>query len=91
MQLGEKFEAYRAELAAAAVPLAFYAEWQRAWSGDVKRPDAVRVLGAELRLDRLVPQEFGRSLGFRVGLARVASDTPRIRATRGYASLIYRP
>jgi hypothetical protein len=91
VQLGERFESYRAELAAVAVPLAVYAEWQRAWDGGAKRPDAVRALGAELRLDRLVPQEFGRSLSFRIGLARVASETPRIRATRGYASLIYRP
>lgn len=91
VQLGERFEAYRAEVAAAAVPLAVYAEWQRAWDGGAKRPDAVRALGAELRLDRLVPQEFGRSLSFRIGLARVASDTPRIRATRGYAALVYRP
>ncbi len=91
VQLGERFESYRAELAANAVPLAVYAEWLRAWDGGAERPDAVRVLGTELRLDRLVPQEFGRSLGFRVGVARVASDTPRIRATRGYASLVYRP
>lgn len=91
VQLGERVESYRAEVAAAAVPLAVYAEWQRAWDGGAQRPDAVRALGAELRLDRLVPQEFGPSLSFRVGLARVTSDTPRIRATRGYASLVYRP
>jgi hypothetical protein len=91
VQLGERFESYRAELAAAAAPLAVYAEWQRAWDGGAERPDAVRTLGVELRLDRLVPQEFGRSLGFRVGLARIASDAPRIRATRGYAWLVYRP
>ena len=91
IQLGERFESYRAELAAAAAPLAVYAEWQRAWGGGANRPDPVRALGGEIRLDRLVPEEFGRTLSFRVGLARVTSDTPRIRATRGYASLVYRP
>src|SRR5262249_39759128 len=32
-QLGNSLEGYRAELAAAEVPVAIYGEWVRAWSG----------------------------------------------------------
>jgi hypothetical protein len=86
LQSGERFAAYRAELGVAAIPLILYGEWLR--TGDL---EFVRVAGGELRLERLVPAEFGRNLTFRLGLARILSETPRIRSTRAYASLIYRP
>ena len=86
LQSGERFTAYRAELGLAAVPLVLYGEWLRA--GDL---DFVRVAGGEVRLERLVPAEFGRSLTFRLGLARILSEKPRIRSTRAYARLVYRP
>jgi hypothetical protein len=90
VQLGRSLEGYRAELAAAEIPVAAYAEWLRAWSGDA-RPGFVRAAGAEVRLDRLVPAEFVRRMDFRVGGAWITSETPRINAARGYAHLVYRP
>jgi hypothetical protein len=90
VQLGRSLEGYRAELAAAEVPVSVYGEWMRAWSAGA-RPGFVRAAGAELRLDRLVPAEFGRRMDFRVGGAWITSEAPRINAARGYALLVYRP
>ena len=89
VQVGSRFTAFRAELSAAAIPLVLYGEWLRAWSVD--EPEFVRVAGGELRLERLVPAEFGRNLTLRVGIARILSEQPRFRSTRAYASLLYRP
>ncbi|HEY1433728.1 MAG TPA: hypothetical protein VGG65_00050, partial [Thermoanaerobaculia bacterium] len=91
LQVGERFEAFRAELAGTSVPVALYAEWLRAWSGGPARPDPVRVVGAEVRLERLIPPEFGRTIAFHVGAGWIVSDAPSVRAARGYAQLIYRP
>jgi hypothetical protein len=91
VQRGERFSAYRAELATASFPLVLYGEWLRAWNKGSEPPDFVRVAGAELRLERLIPAEFNRSLTFRLGIARILSETPRFRSTRAYASLVYRP
>lgn len=91
LQAGERFEAFRAELAGAAIPVALYAEWLRAWSGGEVRPEPIRVVGAEARLERLIPAEFGRAVTLHVGAGWIVSQTPSIRAARGYAQLIYRP
>jgi hypothetical protein len=91
VQLGTKFEAYRAELETSGVPVALYGEWLRAWNLDQPRPDPVRVAGAEARLERLIPAEFGRTITFRVGAAWIDSARPRFSTVRGYADLIYRP
>ena len=89
VQAGRRFELYRAEAEASGIPLVVYAEWLRAWSA--ARPDPVRVVGAEVRLERLIPAEFGRTVSFRVGGGWIVSDVPWIRAGRGYAQLVYRP
>jgi hypothetical protein len=91
VQVGERFEAYRLELAGNAIPIVLYADWARAWNGGGARPEPVRVAGAEVRLDRLIPPEFGRTITCRVGGGWIVSDAPRIRAVRGYAQLVYRP
>jgi len=111
VQIGKSLERYRAELAAAGVPVSVYGEWSRAWTGesrpedgaplgrgvagpragDAVKPGFVRAAGVEVRLDRLVPAEFGRRMDFRVGGAWITSETPRISAARGYALLVYRP
>ena len=91
VQSGERFEAYRAEAAGTAVPVAAYAEWLRAWSPRAPRPDPVRVVGAEVRLERLIPAEYGRDVTFHVGVGWISSDLPRIHAARGYAQLVVRP
>ena len=91
VQAGERVEVFRAEISGATVPAVVYAEWLRAWSGGPSRPDPVRVVGAEARLDRLIPPEFGRRVTFRVGVGWIESDAPRIHAVRGYAQLAYRP
>ena len=91
VQLGTKYEAYRAALDFTGPPIVLYGEWLRAWSGSELRPDPVRAAGAEARLERLVPAEFGRTLTFRVGAAWIDSVTPRFSTVRGYADLIYRP
>ncbi len=92
VQVGHRFEAYRLELSGNTVPIVLYADWARAWDGSsFPRPGPVRVTGAEVRLDRLIPLEFGRSVTCRVGGGWIVSDSPRIRAARGYAQLVYRP
>ena len=91
VQLGTKFEGYRAALELSGAPIVIYGEWLRAWSGGEPRPDPVRAAGAEARLERLVPAEFGRTLTFRVGAAWIDSTAPRFSTVRGYADLIYRP
>jgi len=91
LQVGDRFTAYRAELSVTELPLVFYGDWLRAWNGGDPRPDFVRVAGGELRLERLVPAEFGRTLTLRLGLARVLVEDPKIRSTRAYAQFIYRP
>ena len=92
LQVGHRFEAYRLELSGNTVPIVLYADWARAWDGPgVPRPEPVRVTGAEVRLDRLIPPEFGRAVTCRVGGGWIVSDAPRIRAARGYAQLVYRP
>ncbi len=92
VQVGGRFEAFRVELAGTDVPLALYADWSRAWDGGGSaRPEPVRVVGAEVRLDRLIPPEFGRAVTCRFGGGWIVSDVPRIRAVRGYAQLVYRP
>jgi hypothetical protein len=91
VQIGGRYESLRVELAVAAFPVVLYGEWLRAWRSGGPRPDPVRVAGGEVRLDRLIPAEFGRSVGFRVGVAGLWSDAPPIGAARGYALLVYRP
>jgi hypothetical protein len=91
VEAGERFEAYRAEIAASAFPVAAYAEWMRAWSTGSSRPDPVRIVGAEIRLERLIPPEYGRDLTFHVGVGWISSDAPSIHAARGYAQLVVRP
>jgi hypothetical protein len=91
VQAGARFEAFRAELAGTGIPVAVYAEWLRAWDTASARPDPVRVVGAEARFERLIPETFGRAITFHVGAGWIVSDTPHIRTGRGYAQLIYRP
>ncbi len=91
LQTGGRFESGRIELSGGTLPLALYADWLRAWSAGAARPDPIRVAGLEVRLERLIPEEFGRSVTFHVGVGYITSDTPRIRTARGYAQLIYRP
>jgi hypothetical protein len=89
VQVGRRFTAFRAELVVAPIPLVLYGEWLRAWSSE--EPDYVRVAGVEVRLERLVPAEFRRTLTLRLGIARILSETPRFRSTRAYAHFVYRP
>ena len=89
VQVGRRFELFRAEADLSGVPLVLYAEWLRAWSA--ARPEPVRVVGAEARLERLIPAEFGRTVSFRVGGGWIVSELPGIHTGRGYAQLVYRP
>jgi len=92
VQVGERFEAYRLELSGNGVPVVLYADWSRAWNGGGwAGTKPVRVAGAEVLLERLIPPEFGRAVTCRVGAGWIVSDVPRIRAVRGYAQLVYRP
>ncbi len=91
VQVGEKVEAYRAELTLSSFPLALYAERLRAWNGGSSKPDWIRLEGAELRLERLLPLDLSNSLSLYLGVARIRSSAPRFDSTRGYAGLIYRP
>jgi hypothetical protein len=91
VQLGERFEAYRAELAGRDLPLLFYAERLRAWNGGAPKPDWIRLEGFELRLERIVPAEIIGPFSLYAGVARVRSQEPRFDSVRGYGGLIIRP
>jgi hypothetical protein len=91
VQLGERFEAYRAELIPSGSPFVVYAERMRAWNPGIEKPDWIRLEGIEARLERLVPAEITGPFSFYLGLARVRSREPRFDSIRGYAGLIVRP
>ncbi len=89
---GERVESARGELALAALPIVVYGERLRAWNPGGEKPDPVRVLGAELRIDeRILPIPFPGDLAFYAGVAKIKSESPRFDSTRGYAGLLYRP
>lgn len=90
-QLGERLETWRVELAGSRLPLLLYEERLRAWDPGRPKAGSIRVTGAELRLERLLPPELSGALSLYLGLARVRSESPRLSATRGYAGLIARP
>lgn len=92
VQTGERVESLRAEIALAQLPLVVYAERLRAWTPDADKPEPVRVLGAELRIDeRILPAPLSGDFAFYAGVAKVRSTSPRFDSTRGYAGLLYRP
>jgi hypothetical protein len=91
VQIGSRFEAYRAELSPSGSPLVLYAERMRAWASGAARPDWIRLEGVELRLERLIPADLAGPLSLYVGAARVRSREPRFDSTRGYAGLLVRP
>lgn len=91
VQVGERFEVLRAELLLRGLPLRFYGERLRAWTGEDK-PSAVRVLGAELRVrESLLSLNLPGSFDLYLGIANIRSETPRFNSTRGYGGLIFRP
>src|SRR5262249_26707408 len=91
VQLGDRFEAYRAELSQSGGPFLLYAERMRAWSSGSPKPYWIRLEGIEARLERLVPPEVIGPFSFYLGLARVRSAVPRFDSIRGYAGMIFRP
>ena len=91
VQLGERFEAYRADLSPPGSPLVLYAERMRAWSGGEPKPAWIRLEGIEARFERLIPRDLAGPLSLYLGVARVRSREPRFDSIRGYAGLIYRP
>jgi hypothetical protein len=91
VQIGPRFEAYRAELSPSGFPLVLYAERMRAWTSGGEKPDWIRLEGIELRLERLIPADILGPLSLYLGAARVRSREPRFDSVRGYAGLIYRP
>ena len=91
VQLGERFEAYRADLSPSGSPLLFYAERLRAWNSGVGKPDWIRLEGIEARFERLVPADILGPFSLYAGIARVRSREPRFDSIRGYAGLLLRP
>jgi len=91
VQLGDRFEAYRAELTPSFFPFVVYAERMRAWNAGSAKPDWVRLEGVEARFERLVPPEILGPFSFYAGVARVRSYEPRFDSIRGYGGLIIRP
>lgn len=90
VQTGERVESLRGEAALGLFTL--YAERLRAWTPPAGKPGAVRVFGAELRVDaRLLPISVPGDLAFYAGVAKIRSSSPRFDSTRGYAGLLYRP
>ena len=90
-QLGDRFEAYRAELAPSFFPLVLYAERLRAWNGGSEKPDWIRLEGIEARFERLIPPEILGPFSLYAGVARVRCYEPRFDSIRGYGGLILRP
>jgi hypothetical protein len=91
VQTGERVESLRAEAAFGRI-FTVYGEQLRAWTPAAGKPGAVRVVGAELRVDeRLLPISVGGDLAFYAGVAKIRSSSPRFDSTRGYAGLLYRP
>ncbi len=91
LQLGGRVETYGVDLAFSALPLVLYAERLRAWNPGAAKPDLVRLAGAELRFERLLPPELSRSFSLYVGVARIRSDQPLLTTTQGYGGLVYHP
>ena len=92
VQLGERVESLRGEAALRGLPLVLYGERLRAWTPGAPKPDPVRVVGAELRIDEgLLPVSLSGGLALYAGVARIRSTSPRFDTTRGYAGLLYRP
>ncbi|HEY3125018.1 MAG TPA: LpqB family beta-propeller domain-containing protein, partial [Thermoanaerobaculia bacterium] len=91
VQLGERFEAYRAELSPSGSPLVLYAERLRAWNSGAGKPDWIRLEGIEARFERLVPADILGPFSLYAGIARVRSREPRFDSIRGYGGLIFRP
>ena len=91
VQLGDRFEAYRAELTPSFFPFVVYAERMRAWNSGAARPDWVRLEGIEARFERLVPPDILGPFSFYAGVARVRCYEPRFDSIRGYGGLILRP
>ena len=91
VQTGERVESLRAEAAFGRI-FTLYGERLRAWNPPAGKPGAVRVFGAELRVDeRLLPLSIGGDFAFYAGVAKIRSSSPRFDSTRGYAGLLYRP
>ncbi len=91
VQLGERFEAYRAELSPSGSPLLLYAERLRSWDSGMERPDWIRLEGIEARFERLVPADILGPFSLYAGIARVRSREPRFDSVRAYAGLLFRP
>jgi hypothetical protein len=92
VQMGERVESVRGEAAFRGIPLVLYGERLRAWTPGAAKPDPVRVVGAELRIDdRTLPISVSGDLSFYAGVAKIRSSSPRFDSTRGYAGLLYRP
>ncbi|HYB54047.1 MAG TPA: hypothetical protein VEG84_09285, partial [Thermoanaerobaculia bacterium] len=92
LQFGDRLESYRADLGLRAIPLVVYAESLRAWNPTLPRPDGVRVGGAELRLERLLPEELRpNGLSFYAGVARIRSEDPHLSTTQGYGGFVFHP
>jgi hypothetical protein len=91
VQTGERVESLRGEAAFRGLPLVLYGERLRAWTPGAK-PDPVRVVGAELRIDeRSLPISVSGDLSLYAGVAKIRSSSPRFDSVRGYAGLLYRP
>jgi hypothetical protein len=92
VQTGERVESLRGEVALSALPFVVYGERLRSFDPGGEKPDPVRVLGFEVRVDeRSLPIPFPGDLAFYAGVAKIRSTSPRFDSTRGYAGLLYRP
>lgn len=94
LQVGSRTAAIRARYVAPRVPVSIYVDRLGAWSSDLPRPPVAQAIGAELPLAdgglRSMMQMPG-SVSCYLGRAAIKSDVPRIRATRTYFGLVYRP
>jgi hypothetical protein len=92
VQTGERVESVRGEAAFRGFPLVLYGERLRAWTPGAAKPDPVRVVGAEIRIDeRSLPISVSGDLSLYAGVAKIRSSSPRFDSVRGYAGLLYRP
>jgi hypothetical protein len=94
LQVGRRTAAFRAEYVAPRVPVTVYLVRLGGWNPDLPRPPFAQAAGVELRFAEVGARStlhMPGTVSFYIGRAAIRSDAPRIRATRTYVGLVYRP
>ena len=94
VQVGRRTAAARARYTTPRVPISVYVDRLGAWTSEVPRPPFAQAIGAELRFADVGLRSTLHMPGtasLYLGWATIRSDVPRIRASRTYFGIVYRP